>query len=69
VVSNGLVPFVLLLAGTTVFYLVVRKSFKATRNEAVQSLFVLFFVAFAVLTATAAWFRGPGMTLVWPWQI
>jgi hypothetical protein len=69
VVSNGLIPFVVLLAGTTAFYLVVRRMFNASRNEAVQSLFVLFFVAFAVLTATAAWFRGPGMTLVLPWQI
>jgi len=38
-------------------------------NEAVQALFVLFVVSFAVLTATGVWFRGSGMALVWPWQI
>lgn len=67
VISNGLVPFALLLAGATAFYLAIKKYFEATRNETVQALFVLVFVAFTVLTATGAWFRGPGMTLVWPW--
>jgi quinol-cytochrome oxidoreductase complex cytochrome b subunit len=69
VVSNGLLPFALMLAGASAFYLALRKSFNASRNEAVQSLFVLFFVAFVVLTVTGAWFRGPGMMLVWPWQM
>jgi quinol-cytochrome oxidoreductase complex cytochrome b subunit len=68
VISNGLLPFALLLGGMTAFYLSIKKFFAATRNEAVQSVFVLLFVAFAVLTATGVWFRGPGMTLVWPWQ-
>jgi quinol-cytochrome oxidoreductase complex cytochrome b subunit len=68
VISNGLLPFALLLGGMTAFYLSIKKYFAATRNEAVQSVFVLLFVAFAVLTATGVWFRGPGMTLVWPWQ-
>jgi len=68
-ISNGLVPFVLLLAGIIGFYLLIKKSFSATNNEAVQSLFVLVFVAFALLTATGIWFRGPGMILVWPWQM
>ena len=68
-ISNGLVPFVLLLAGITCFYVLIKKTFSATNNEAVQSLFVLLFVAFTLLTATGIWFRGPGMTLVWPWQM
>jgi hypothetical protein len=69
VVSNGLLPFALMLAGATAFYLAMKKYFAATRNETVQSLFVLIFVAFVVLTLTGVWFRGPGMILVWPWQI
>jgi len=67
VISNGLLPFTLLLAALTGFYVLTRKAFSATRNEAVQSLFVLLFAAFAVLTATGVWFRGAGMALVWPW--
>jgi quinol-cytochrome oxidoreductase complex cytochrome b subunit len=69
VISNGLLPFALMLAGASAFYIALRKSFNASRNEAVQSLFVFFFVAFVVLTITGAWFRGPGMMLVWPWQM
>ena len=68
-VSNGLLPFMGLLAGIVAFYAVLRKKFAASMNEAVQALFVLFVVSFAVLTATGVWFRGSGMALVWPWQI
>jgi len=68
-ISNGLLPFMALLAGIVAFYAVLRKKFAASMNEAVQALFVLFVVSFAVLTATGVWFRGSGMALVWPWQI
>jgi len=67
--ANGLLPFLLLFILVTGFYVLVRKFFAATRNEAVQSLFVLLFVSFAILTATGVWFRGAGMALVWPWQM
>jgi len=67
-ISNGLIPFLILLAAVTGFYVLIKKYFAATRNETVQSLFVLLFVAFTVLTATGVWFRGAGMTLMWPWQ-
>ena len=67
VISNGLLPFVLLIAVLTSFYILTRKVLSATRGEAVQSLFVLLFISFAVLTATGVWFRGAGMALVWPW--
>ena len=69
VISNGLIPFAILSAAVTGFYMSVRKYFVATRNEAVQTLFVLLFVSFVVLTATGVWFRGAGMNLVWPWQM
>jgi hypothetical protein len=69
IISNGLLPFIALLAGVVAFYVLLRKKFAATMNEAVQALFVLFVVSFAVLTATGVWFRGSGMALVWPWQI
>jgi quinol-cytochrome oxidoreductase complex cytochrome b subunit len=66
--SNGLIPFLILLAALTGFYLLIRKYFAATRNEAVQSLFVLLFVSFTLLTVTGVFFRGAGMALMWPWQ-
>jgi hypothetical protein len=44
------------------------RRFGASKAERVQALFILFFVALAVLTITGVWFRGPGMALVWPWS-
>ena len=69
VISSGLLPFAVLVVGLAAFYLSIKRYFAATRNEAVQSLFVLLIVSFVVLTATGVWFRGAGMSLVWPWQI
>jgi quinol-cytochrome oxidoreductase complex cytochrome b subunit len=69
IISNGLLPCTVLLAGIATFYLLIRKQFAASRNEAVQALFVLLAMTFAALTATGIWFRGAGMALVWPWQM
>ena len=69
VISNGWLPCMVMLAAILGFYGLIKKQYAASKNEAVQALFVLLFVAFAVLTATGVWFRGEGMALVWPWQI
>lgn len=53
--------------GITAFAVFLSKKFKPEKAEFVQSLFILFMVAFAILTITGVWFRGPGMALVWPW--
>ncbi len=64
---RGVVP--LLLAGAAVlgFRTLLVRRFGASKSEVVQALFIVFFVALAVLTITGVWFRGPGMALVWPW--
>ena len=67
-VSQGVIPLVLSLLALALFYAASRKRFAASRNEAVQALFVLLFTSFVVLTATGIWFRGESMALVWPWQ-
>ena len=69
VISNGLVPCTALAVGLVAFYMLLKKHFKASKNETVQALFVLLAVGFTILTVTGVWFRGPGMALVWPWQI
>jgi quinol-cytochrome oxidoreductase complex cytochrome b subunit len=63
--SNGLLPFLLLLAGCAGFYLLLRKKFAASRNEAIQAVFVLLVTVFVILTMTGIWFRGEGMQLMW----
>ena len=68
VISNGLLPCTALVAAIVAFYSLLKKHFKASKNETVQALFVLLVVGFTVLTVTGVWFRGAGMALVWPWQ-
>jgi quinol-cytochrome oxidoreductase complex cytochrome b subunit len=65
-VTNGLLPFVLILAGIVGFYVAVKKRFAASNNEATQTVFILLLVSFVILTIIGYWFRGPGMALVWP---
>jgi len=64
-INNGLLPFVLLLALCGSFYWLIKKTFSATSNEAIQALFTLLITAFVVLTLIGIWFRGAGMQLMW----
>ena len=66
VVSNGILPAAIILAGITLFYWLVKKKYAATNNESIQSVFALFLFAFIILTVTGIWFRGKGMALIWP---
>ena len=68
VISNGLLPCAAFVAAIIAFYVVLKRYFKASKNETVQALFVLLMVGFMVLTVTGVWFRGAGMALMWPWQ-
>lgn len=66
---GGALPFAALLVFLSGLYVATRRRFAASRVEAVQTLFVLLVVAFAVLTVTGVWFRGAGMALAWPWNL
>ena len=63
--SNGLLPFSVVLAVCIGFYVLIKKAFSATNNEAIQSLFTLLITSFVVLTIIGVWFRGTGMQLMW----
>ena len=65
-ISNGLIPFVILLVGSFGFYVIIKRKYAATNSESIQALFVLFLVAFLIFTITGIWFRGAGMKLMWP---
>jgi hypothetical protein len=64
-ITTGLAPFAVILAFCTGFYLLARRSFAASVNEAVQALFTLLMVSFVTLTLIGIWFRGTGMQLMW----
>jgi quinol-cytochrome oxidoreductase complex cytochrome b subunit len=68
-ISNGLVPFIIILGVTLGTYLLLKRRHSLNKNESVQIMFVFFLTAFIILTITGIWFRGSGMRLVWPWGI
>jgi quinol-cytochrome oxidoreductase complex cytochrome b subunit len=68
VLSNGLLPAIVCLAVLIAFYGLMKKRYAASNNELIQSVFILFVVAFIVLTITGVWFRGEEMGLKWPWR-
>ena len=63
--SNGLVPFAIVLTFCAAFVVLIQRAFTATRTEAIQALFTLLTTAFVVLTIIGIWFRGSGMQLMW----
>jgi len=63
---RGVLPFAVLLTALWLLALAVRRKEGATRDEAIQAVFVACVVAFAVLTVVGMLFRGPGMALSWP---
>lgn len=66
VISTGLIPFALVLAGVWGFNGIMKRKYSPNKQEAVQMLFVFFLTAFIILTVTGILFRGSGMTLTWP---
>ena len=66
-VSSGLIPLAIVLAGFWGFFFFVKRRYAPNRNETIQMVFVFFVVIFIILTITGVWFRGPGMKLTWPW--
>jgi hypothetical protein len=66
--TGGLLPVAAIGLGAGAFVREARRRFVLTRNETVQTVVVLAAVAFVVLTIVGIWFRGPGMSLVWPWN-
>ena len=66
-ISNGLIPAIILLAAVVGYYILLKIKFTASKEEAIQAVFVLILVAFVMLTVTGIWFRGKGMGLILPW--
>ena len=65
--TGGVIPLLAIGGATFLFVRAVRARLSLTWNETVQTAAVLAGVAFSVLTIVGIWFRGPGMSLVWPW--
>lgn len=69
VISNGWIPLGFVLLSLWLFYVLIKALFRANRDEARQSLFVVLVVSFVVLTVIGIAFRGEGMMLMLPWEV
>ncbi len=67
IIGNGLMPTLVMVIIIGGYYTVMKKRFGATKNEAVQAVFILLVTAYTILTLTGIWFRGQGMALTVPW--
>jgi len=67
-VSEGIIPLALILLGLLILDELVKKWFKANLEERILFFFVFLFSSLVVLTVVGIFFRGPSMSLIWPWQ-
>jgi quinol-cytochrome oxidoreductase complex cytochrome b subunit len=67
--GRGLLPMLLIGAAVFGFRALLVKRYGAATSEVVQAVFILFLTVLVILTLTGVWFRGPGMALVWPWEV
>lgn len=66
IISNGLIPLLLTLAGLAAIYEGFRRGMRANRSESLLGLFTFLFVSLIVMTIVGIFFRGANMALVWP---
>ena len=64
--SIGVVPTIVFGAAVAGWYNLMARTFRASRLESVQAVFVFLAVGWIMLTATCLFFRGQGMRLGWP---
>ena len=68
-ISNGLIPLAVVLLPLIFLDEWMRKTFHADTEERVLFIATFLFTAFIVLTVIGIFFRGPGMSLYWPWNL
>ncbi len=66
VISNGLIPFIIIGVILTAYFLFIKNRYKPDKSEFILFMFSFMMAGYAVLTFVGIWFRGPGMVLMWP---
>jgi quinol-cytochrome oxidoreductase complex cytochrome b subunit len=68
-ISNGLIPLAVVLLPLIYLDDLIHKTFHADTEERVLFIASFLFTAFIVLTIIGIYFRGPGMSLYFPWNM
>jgi quinol-cytochrome oxidoreductase complex cytochrome b subunit len=66
IITNGLLPLLLTIAGLIAIYQLLRRALRANRSEATAGLFTFVVVSLILLTLIGIFFRGANMALVVP---
>jgi menaquinol-cytochrome c reductase cytochrome b/c subunit len=68
-VTNWILPTLVIVANMVVFVAAVQAIFRPTRREMAIALFTAFVATYVVLTISGTSFRGEGQDLTWPWNL
>lgn len=68
-VTTGLFPFIVVSLSIFGFMKYLHKSLSLNRSEYIQSVIIILVVSYSVLSLAGIFFRGEGMSLIWPWQL
>jgi len=69
VISNGLIPLLILFLVIWLYYNFIKKKYSLSLTESVQALFVVILTSFTLLTLIGIFFRGVDMALTFPWNL
>jgi len=67
--SEGFIPLLIILLPVLVWFIYLKKRYRPAKPEMIMALFTFIIVGYLILMFTNIWFRGPGMILMWPWQL
>jgi quinol-cytochrome oxidoreductase complex cytochrome b subunit len=68
-ISNGIIPFAILVLIFWLYYKFIKKKYQLCNNESLQAIFILVITSFTVLTLIGIFFRGVDMALTFPWNL
>lgn len=68
-VTTGIIPFIIVTASIYLFMRILQLKLSINRSEYIQSLLIILVISYSVLSITGIFFRGEGMSLIWPWQL
>lgn len=68
-ISNGLIPFAILILIFWFYYKFIQKKYQLSNNESLQAIFILVITSFTILTLIGIFFRGVDMALTLPWNL
>lgn len=68
-ISNGIIPFAILILIFWFYYKFIQKKYQLSNNESLQAIFILVITSFTILTLIGIFFRGVDMALTLPWNL